>query len=377
MSRILSVGIMGLLLTAAPSHALFHVSNIDELDAKAGGDASAQYVQIRMLAPLQNMVAHARLSVFNCDGSFNQVLLELPSNVPNSGAGLRWIAATAAGAAGGITPDFTIPANIPSTCGMVCWGAPGLLPQDPPRWDATDPANYVDCVAYGGFTGTLPAHVTAASPLAPGDGTHSLTRVSNGSDDATDFALACPMPTNNAGQVGSLGACAPLATTTTVMGPTNTTTTVPALPGACQDHAAAAAVRAQIASQCSCAAATKHHAYVKCAAGVVKTAVKLGTLPKDCAGSVRKCAAKSTCGTSGFVTCCRVTAGGQRKCALKPSATACKVPKGGTMCVGQQSSCCDTCTTASCAGPVGTGMTTTTRPHRPPTTTMPGYPYVE
>lgn len=376
MSRIVSAGIIGLLLIATPSHALFHASNIDELNADVGGDPSAQYVQIRMLADLQNMVAHARLSAFNCDGSFAQVLLELPGNVLNHGAGLRWIAATSPGAAGGITPDFTIPAHIPTTCGMVCWGAPGLLPENPPAWDATDPANYVDCVAYGGFTGALPARLTAASPLPPGDGTHSLTRVSSGGDDAADFALACPAPTNDAGQMGSPGACTPPATTTTVVSPTATTTsTVPEMPGACQDPAAAAAVRAQIDSQCPCASATKHHAYVRCAAGVVKDAVKLGTLPKDCAGPVKKCAARSTCGTSGFVTCCRVTAGGQRRCAIKPDAAACKAPKGGTMCVGQQASCCDTCTQATCAGPVATGTTTTTRPHRRPTTTMPGYPY--
>src|SRR5581483_660931 len=186
MSRAALAAVLLALLGALPAHALFHISVIDEIDARAGGNPNEQYVQIRMLAGLQNRVAHARIAVFACDGSFDRVLIELPHDVTNQGAGLRWIAATSPAATGGIAPDFTIPPGIPTSCGMICWGAPGILPPNPPTWDATDPANYVDCVAYGGFTGTPPAKSGTPTPLPPGDGTRALVRMADTDNNAAD-----------------------------------------------------------------------------------------------------------------------------------------------------------------------------------------------
>src|SRR5579884_4149127 len=99
MSRAALAAVLLALLGALPAHALFHISVID---ARAGGNPNEQYVQIRMLAGLQNRVAHARIAVFACDGSFDRVLIELPHDVTNQGAGLRWIAATSPAATGGI-----------------------------------------------------------------------------------------------------------------------------------------------------------------------------------------------------------------------------------------------------------------------------------
>ena len=73
------------------------------------------------------------------------------------------------------------------------------------------------------------------------------------------------------------------------------------------------AARQQANSTCNCATATNHGAYVKCVAGVAKT-LSSGTnpsLPKTCKGAVKKCAAKSTCGATGFSTCCETTASGR------------------------------------------------------------------
>ena len=95
------------------------------------------------------------------------------------------------------------------------------------------------------------------------------------------------------------------------------------------------AAREAANSTCSCATATNHGQYVKCVAGVAKSRVTAGTLPKSCKGAVVKCAAHSTCGKTGFVTCC-TTAG----CKPKKSAAACTA-KGGT--VGTCKSCCDAC----------------------------------
>jgi plastocyanin len=89
-----------------------------------------------------------------------------------------------------------------------------------------------------------------------------------------------------------------------------------------------------------------------------------GSLPKQCRSSLVRCAAHSTCGRSGFVSCCRTTATGVTKCSLR-HASKCTPPKGGAACVGLVPSCCDACGPDSC--PL---LTTTTVPGSP-STTMP------
>jgi hypothetical protein len=110
------------------------------------------------------------------------------------------------------------------------------------------------------------------------------------------------------------------------------------------DAAAIAAVRASIAAQCPCATALSRADYVRCGKTVVSDAVALGTLPRTCAGTVKKCVTKSTCGRPGAVTCCRTTASGRSKCVVKKDATKCRAPSGGTAVVSACPSCCDACT---------------------------------
>lgn len=225
------------LLTPTASRALFHIATISEVMSGVNGDATVQYVEIRMNAGAQNRVANTRLTAFNCDGTSSQILLLVPTDVPNAGAGLHWIMATTTFAAkAGITPDYTwdpsMTGNIDPTCGMVCWGAPGFLPPMP-TWSATDPNNYVDCLAYGGYTGPTKTSTHDGTPrsgtptsLTVGHGMFSLTRVGAAGNNATDFAFACPTPTNNTAATGTFGACTPpsTTTTTTILGATTTTT---------------------------------------------------------------------------------------------------------------------------------------------------------
>src|SRR5262249_36203429 len=135
-----------------------------------------------------------------------------------------------------IDPDFKF--NIPSghpgifpSCGMICWGspiAPGSVPPSSPTWDRTDPNNYIDCVAYGAYTGPTPTGYTSANSSTPGGGTMSLTRNADAPFDSTKFALATPSPQNNGGMAGAFtgSTCPPTTTTstTTPTGPTTTTT---------------------------------------------------------------------------------------------------------------------------------------------------------
>ena len=95
-----------------------------------------------------------------------------------------------------------------------------------------------------------------------------------------------------------------------------------------------------------CATAGNHGQYVKC---ISQQASADATLPRSCHGAVVKCAAKSTCGKSGFVTCCRTNSAGVTKCATKRSNSACTPPKNGRACVGTHPSCCDACTATGCS----------------------------
>jgi hypothetical protein len=109
------------------------------------------------------------------------------------------------------------------------------------------------------------------------------------------------------------------------------------------DAAAVAAARQAVEDECNCAGSTNHGQYVKCAAGVANARASADPplLPKSCKGQVKKCAAKSTCGKAGFVTCC-ITKNNVTKCKLKKDAAACTA-KGGV--AGGCSSCCDACPT--------------------------------
>src|SRR3989442_9730058 len=174
---------MLVLLVTSPTPAAFHLALIDEVMSGAGGDPNVQYVEIRMLSGAQNQVARTRLTVWACDASntATQLLLIAANNVPNAIAGRRWIMgspdAVTFAAASGITPEYPFSPGIPPPCGMVCWGAPSIAnfpPVDPNSWDLTNPANYVDCLAYGGYVGTMhPGPAQRATVTGtPADRTH-------------------------------------------------------------------------------------------------------------------------------------------------------------------------------------------------------------
>jgi hypothetical protein len=130
---------------------------------------------------------------------------------------------------------------------------------------------------------------------------------------------------------------------------------------ACTDAAAVTVARASAEAACAlegngCTSAASHGKYVSCIAQQTNLAVQNGSLPKSCKGAVKQCAAKSTCGKPGFVTCCRTkptSSGSATKCSIKRDADHCKPPKGGTACAGTQSSCCDACLSGNCGSPSG------------------------
>lgn len=74
-------------------------------------------------------------------------------------------------------------------------------------------------------------------------------------------------------------------------------------------EAARCAVQDAINQRCSCDDATNHGRYVSCVAHVVKQLSKDGTIPTNCKGKIKRCAARSTCGKPDAVTCTFTTLG--------------------------------------------------------------------
>jgi len=99
---------------------------------------------------------------------------------------------------------------------MVCWGAPGNNPT-PVSCNGTG-VPYVDCIAYGSYSGPTNSCIGTPTPLAP-DG-HSLVRTGSSGNNLADFTCADPAtPENNARETVELTA------TIACVGPTTTTST--------------------------------------------------------------------------------------------------------------------------------------------------------
>jgi len=186
-------------LQPTTGYALFHIAAIDELMTSYDGDDGVQFVEIVMNAGGQNIVSGSKLSTFDIDGNFAGVVLTVDANV-SGGNGRRWIMGTPAfEQASGLDADFVFPAGLPSGAGMVCWGKPS---------DESVPAQYVDCVAYGGYGGPSNVFVGTPTPLTA-DG-HSLRRIGATNDNANDFECADEAdPENNAFETVALAATVP------------------------------------------------------------------------------------------------------------------------------------------------------------------------
>src|SRR5215472_10623830 len=117
-------------------------------------------------------------------------------------------------------------------------------------------------------------------------------------------------------------------------------------------------------SQCSCSGSSNHGRYVSCVAHITKALASCGLLPTNCKGKVTRCAARSTCGKSGFSTCTPtciiVTPGTPGTCSNDPTVSCttnadcgmCHTRRDGTCPTGTTAgtgSCCPTCTPPACS----------------------------
>jgi hypothetical protein len=181
---------------AAPSaHGDFHLMKVSEVFPGTNADVNSAFIELRMFAAGQNLVAGHKVDYYTATGSLLGSYT-IAGNVPN-GENQRSILIGDTAAAG--APDFVVDqlgdALHPGTTtgGAVCFP------------DAQPP----DCVSWGSFTpqAGFPNPQSANAPVIP-DGS-SLTRSTapgcpnllepgDDTDNSTvDFALGAPNPTNN------------------------------------------------------------------------------------------------------------------------------------------------------------------------------------
>ena len=197
--------LLSLALTPLPARALFHVAVISEVLTSYDGDDSIQFIEIEMLFVLQNVVGGSVIARFDRDGVYldDVIVLPLPPTpqdppVPNHGVGVTYLLATQAFVdRTSLDPEFIIPATLPTSGGMICFGGGGgVLPLIPPDWDRDDLDSYVDCLAYGDYSGPTGIHSGDPTPLVAVG--HSLKRISETEDNLMDFRCGDPLtPTNN------------------------------------------------------------------------------------------------------------------------------------------------------------------------------------
>jgi hypothetical protein len=191
--------LIGLLFFAAPASATFHLIKVREI-YPAG---TASYVELQMLENGEYQVGGHHLVLYNSDGSVNHDFT-VPSNVsPASRTNATILIGgpgyEAAFSSGPTLDELDPELNLSAAGGALCW-----IEGEPP-----------DCVAWGNFTGPLPAHLPTlkvGSPASPGGVTAgkalirsiaagcptSLEAGDDTDNSAADFSEADPNPRDNA-----------------------------------------------------------------------------------------------------------------------------------------------------------------------------------
>jgi len=198
--------VAGLLLTAAPSRADFHLMSIREVYPGAANDS---YVMLQMYSPGQTNLSGHQIVVYGSNASTVVTTFTFSGGV-SKGENQRTVLVAddgyAAGFPSGPEPDRTHAAlNIASAGGAVCFVS-------------------IDCVSWGNFSGSLsptpgspasPGGVTAGKALRRSIAAGCSTLLESGDDtdnSAADFSEQEPNPRSNASTIVEKECKAPVAT---------------------------------------------------------------------------------------------------------------------------------------------------------------------
>jgi hypothetical protein len=177
---------------ATPAQATFHEMSIREIYPGSIAQPDAEYVELQMWAPGQNLVGGHSLKTYNASGALvgTTTFANDVSGAANQSTIL--LATAAAESEFGVVPDAAMtPNQLDPLGGAVCW------------------AESIDCVSWGSFSGSLTS--PAGSPATPSgipDGMALRRTISPGcatllepTDDhnnsAADFSPVFPSPRPN------------------------------------------------------------------------------------------------------------------------------------------------------------------------------------
>ncbi|HEX7058494.1 MAG TPA: hypothetical protein VF176_01405 [Solirubrobacterales bacterium] len=207
--------LVGVLAAAPAAQASFHEISIREVYPGSVAQPDSDYVELQMYAAGQNFVGGYGITVYGANGSVAGTFT-FPSSLPN-GANQQTILVGDSGVQGafGVAPDLAN-ANfaIDPAGGAACW------------------AGSIDCVSWGGFSGSTPSSSgtpAAVSGIPDGmalrrsiaPGCPTLLEVADDSNSSSaDLFDVSPSPRNNASAIAE----------TTCTGPATTIDTKPADP---------------------------------------------------------------------------------------------------------------------------------------------------
>jgi hypothetical protein len=174
----------GLVLISSPAAADFHLMKVDEVFAGTAAQPNADFVELRMDAPGQNIVGGHELYLYEASGTRHACTI--PSNVPNAALNNRILFATALFP--GTTPDFIIPPLLAGGGGAVCF------------------ETSIDCVSWGSFGGTTthPSGTPFPGGIPPDQSIDRTPDTMDTGNSAADFDAVMPSAQNNAGNLGSM-----------------------------------------------------------------------------------------------------------------------------------------------------------------------------
>lgn len=180
-----------LMMLSPPARATFHLMVIEEIYAGHPAAPEAHYVVLRMTSSRQQYVAGHGIVTFMPDGTPGPLFGEFANDASSGLAGRRILMATQQAVDFfGIAADHVTTGRLFFPSGRVCWSS----------------QLEVDCLAYGEYTGDNGEYGQPAAALEPGLALHRIFFDELADNNATDFVLAAPMPTNNAGFVGGFDA---------------------------------------------------------------------------------------------------------------------------------------------------------------------------
>jgi hypothetical protein len=186
---LLALALGGASLLAAPAAATFHEMSIREVYPGSAAQAESEYVELQMWSAGQNFVSGHPVRTYDAGGAVTGTATFTADVPAGANQSTILIATPAAVSAFGASADLALaPDTLDPAGGAVCW-------------------ENLDCVSWGGFSGSLPSPAgtpAAAIPdgmalrrtIAPGCAT-LLEAGDDHDNSAVDFAAVFPAPRPN------------------------------------------------------------------------------------------------------------------------------------------------------------------------------------